>query len=166
LKALIALLAVVCLLALACGSGDDKGIPIPPASSDGLPVLRLTSADSRTKASLSYELADEPDELEKGLSKRESLAADSGMLFVLGQQSGGGFWMKDTSIPLTVAFIDACGVIVAVADMQPLSLQVHGTDKPYYYGLEVNQGWLAQHGLGVQSTVELPADLRAVSCKT
>jgi uncharacterized protein len=163
LKALISLLTFGALLTMACGGSGKASSPTP--SPDGLPTLRLTSADSKTTASLSYELADEPDQQHKGLSMRESLAADSGMLFVLGpQQAGNGFWMKDTSIPLTVAYIDKCGTIVDMADMQPFTLEVHGSSKPFYYGLEANQGWFAKHGLGLQSTVELPQDLRARSC--
>ena len=66
------------------------------------------------------------------------------MLFVI-EQRGPGFWMKDTRIPLTVAFIDACGAILAFTDMEPFSLSLHNTEQPYSFGLEVNQGWFARN---------------------
>ena len=85
------------------------------------------------------------------------------MLFVIPQR-GAGFWMKDTLIPLSVAFLGPCGEIVAIADMEPLSPQLHNPDRPYGFGLEVNQGWFSNHGLGVGDKVVLPDGLKPAGC--
>ncbi len=85
---------------------------------------------------------------------RESMPDEQGMLFF--PLSGSGFWMKDTLIPLTAAFISAEGVIVHLEDMQPQTTVVHTSPRPYYYGQEANQGWFARNGIGVGDRVSLP----------
>ena len=139
-------LAAFSLLAAACSGsngGDETGVR-----------LTLRSVAGRT-ATLKVEVADDQAERQVGLSNRESLAPEAGMLFVI-EGRGPGFWMKDTSIPLSVAFIGECGQIVALADMEPFSLQVHNTERPYRFGLEVNRGWFAAHGIGAGDTVVIP----------
>jgi uncharacterized membrane protein (UPF0127 family) len=71
-----------------------------------------------------------------------------------------GFWMKDTLIPLSAAFIERCGEIVAIVDMEPQSLQIHNTPREYWFGLETNQGWYGRHTIAVGDSVELPSDLK------
>lgn len=116
-----------------------------------------------TNAYLEVEIADTEPERNVGLSGRSSLGANDGMLFVIPVR-GPGFWMKDTTIPLSVAFIGNCGEIVAIADMQPLSLEIHGTDRAYSFGLEVNQGWFGSHGIDVGDKVNLPSEVRPAGC--
>ena len=84
----------------------------------------------------------------RGLMFRERLAPDHGMLFVFPEAIQLCFWMKNTPLPLTVAFIDTQGVIVSLADMRPLSLQPHCAIAPALYALEMEQGWFARHGAG------------------
>lgn len=112
---------------------------------------------------LFVEIADTVAERTAGLSGRTELGTDTGMLFVIPQR-GLGFWMKDTLIPLSVAFIGQCGEIVFIADMEPQSLEMHDTDEPYSFGLEVNQGWFADHGISVGARVGLPDEVRPASC--
>lgn len=76
------------------------------------------------------------------------------MLFVFQQDQGGAFWMKNTLIPLSIAFIAADGSIVDIQDMQPLSEDLHRPSRPYRYALEVNQGFFRDNGLGPDSRVE------------
>lgn len=139
-------------LGLACSSDG---------SDDGRVQLQLRNAEGET-ARLRVEIADTAEERQVGLSGRDSLGRDEGMLFVLEQRLG--FWMKDTRIPLSVAFIGACGEILELADMEPLSLVIHNTNRPYEFGLEVNAGWFDAHGIEVGDMVELPENLKPSTC--
>ena len=146
----IVLLALLALFLVSCG-GDDGG-----------ERLTLVGRDGR-EARLSIEIADDPEERQRGLSGRTTLPQDSGMLFVI-EGRGSGFWMKDTSIPLSVAFIDSCGEIVAIEHMEPHTLQIHNSPKPYSFGLEVNRGWFEANSIGVGDKVLLPQQLRREGC--
>jgi hypothetical protein len=82
-----------------------------------------------------------------GLMWRQEMPTHEGMLFVFEQPSPQCFWMKNTLIPLTAAFVDDDGTIVNLADMQPQTTQSHCSAKPVRYVLEMNQGWFAKRGL-------------------
>jgi uncharacterized membrane protein (UPF0127 family) len=81
---------------------------------------------------------------------------DVGMLFVFPADTDGPFWMKDTLIPLSIAFIAADGTIVNVQDMQPQSTDLHSPGARYRYALEVNQGYFARAGVKPGDKVALP----------
>ncbi|MFZ5555531.1 MAG: DUF192 domain-containing protein [Pseudomonadota bacterium] len=98
-------------------------------------------------ASLQAEVADTPAERARGLMYRERLAADAGMLFVYETPEIQHMWMKNTLIPLSVAFIDADGRIVGISDMAPMSEVIHGSAAPAQFALEANRGWFARHGV-------------------
>ncbi len=87
------------------------------------------------------------------------------MLFVSGdcRTTEVGFWMKDTSIPLAVAFVSMDGGILDIQDMVPFSTLVHNVDEPYLFALEVNQGWFHEHGVAVGDIVMLPD---SIACGT
>ena len=78
------------------------------------------------------------------------------MLFVFDQAQTLSFWMKDTLIPLSIAYINAEGRIVDIQDMQPLDETSHPSAEPALYALEVNQGFFAERGVTVGDMVELP----------
>lgn len=108
--------------------------------------------------SVTVEIADEPVERNLGLMYRDSLGKDRGMLFVYPDEQNRSFWMKDTKIPLTIAYLDAKGVIVHLADMRPLDTSSVPSGKPAMYALEMNQGWFAEHDVQVGDVVTgLPA---------
>src|SRR5437870_10989922 len=92
-------------------------------------------------ASVRVEVADEPAEWERGLMFRTELAEDAGMLFVFPGDVDYAFWMQNTLIPLSIAFIAADGRIVDLQDMQPRSTELHVPAARYRYALEVNQGY-------------------------
>ncbi len=115
------------------------------------------------KGTLTYELADDDSERSIGLSGRQALPEDNGMLFVLDERRA-GFWMKDTLIPLSVAFISRCGEIVYIAEMKPQDLTIHNTPRDYHFGLEANAGWFSKHKLDVGDTVQLPKQLKPPEC--
>jgi uncharacterized membrane protein (UPF0127 family) len=88
-----------------------------------------------------------------GLMHRTSLPENHGMLFVYKQTSTTCFWMKNTPLPLSIAFIDANGRIVTIADMEPLKLDSHCPTQPALYALEMEQGWFAHRQIKVGETV-------------
>ena len=93
------------------------------------------------------EVADRDATRALGLMHRTSLAPNGGMLFVFDQDASHCMWMKNTLIPLSVAFIDGRGAIINIADMQPHSEQSHCAARPARFALEMTQGWFAQRGI-------------------
>ncbi len=83
----------------------------------------------------------------QGLMNRASLPPNGGMLFVFDEDAIHCMWMKNTLIPLSVAFLDEQGAIINIADMQPHSEQSHCAARPARYALEMTQGWFAQRGI-------------------
>ncbi len=139
-------------LGLACGGGDgDATVTIVVIGGEGDGV------------ELTVELARTAGERSRGLMFREELAEDGGMLFVFPEDTEAGFWMRDTLIPLSIAFIAADGTIVDIQDMEPLSTELHRPPERYRYALEVNQGWFQQNGFDVGDQVEIPDSVSGVT---
>ena len=90
------------------------------------------------------QVAATPQQREIGLMFRKEMPQQEGMLFVFERPGVQCFWMKNTLLPLTAAFVDDDGTIVNLADMQPQTTTSHCSDKPVRYVLEVNQGWFAK----------------------
>ncbi len=93
------------------------------------------------------EVAKTPEETSNGLMGRKHLGKDEGMLFIFEVEDYHGFWMKNTLIPLSIAFIDKDGRIVKITDMKPLSLQTHAPPRRVIYALEMNKGWFSSNGI-------------------
>ena len=93
------------------------------------------------------EIADTPQSRERGLMQRDHLCADCGMLFVFEKADRYNFWMKDTPLPLSIAFIAANGAIINIAEMQPDTTDVHSAKRNALYALEMNSGWFARNGI-------------------
>jgi uncharacterized protein len=83
----------------------------------------------------------------QGLMHREALGANAGMLFIFDEAATHCMWMKNTLIPLSVAFIDESGTIINIADMQPHSEQSHCAAAQALFALEMTKGWFAQRGV-------------------
>lgn len=129
--------------------------PLAPPSSDlATATIRVVGAQGQEHA-LRVEVPQTREAMLRGLMGRTALDDDTGMLFLFGSLRS-GFWMKDTLIPLSVAFIAQDGTIVDIQDMAPQSLDIHNTNKPYYYGLEVNRGWFARKGVKAGDRVRFP----------
>lgn len=103
---------------------------------------------------LDVEVAQSPEQREQGLMGRERLDENAGMLFCNKPPMFVCMWMKETSFPLSLVFIDEQGVILDIRDMQPNTLEPHCSDVAVPYALETNQGWFAQRGLGPGSKIE------------
>jgi len=133
--------ALVCALLLLGGCREQAAAPAVPGSR--LPVDWLLVGNAR----ISVELAATRAARARGLMFRKSLPDDHGMLFLFPEATVLDFWMKDTSIPLSIAFADASGRIVRIADMEPNSLADVSSVVPARYALEMNRGWFARHGI-------------------
>ena len=96
---------------------------------------------------ITVEIADTLESQQKGLMGRKSLDNDRGMLFVYDRDSRKSFWMKNTVIPLSIAYIGADGTIREIYDMEPLSTRTVDSRYSVRYALEVNQGAFEQHGI-------------------
>jgi uncharacterized membrane protein (UPF0127 family) len=94
----------------------------------------------------------------QGLMHREEICNNCGMLFNFEQSRRAGMWMKNTLIPLDVAFIRADGQITDIKAMQPHDLTTTGSSERVLYAWEMNQGWFAKNGIQVGETIIIPAN--------
>ena len=92
---------------------------------------------------LKVEVAREEPQRMQGMMFRKSLAPEEGMLFIFDEPAYHSMWMKNTLIPLSVAFIDRDGVILNILDMEPQTLDSHMAAGPAVYAIETNKGWFA-----------------------
>lgn len=119
-----------------------------PAAAQGqpqmnLPRIEITAGMHRIEA----QVAASPQERQTGLMHRKEMPAHEGMLFVFEQPATQCFWMKNTLLPLTAAFVADDGTIVNLADMKPQTEDSHCSAKPVRYVLEMNQGWFGKKGI-------------------
>jgi len=116
----------------------------------GHPVSTLTVGGHAVEA----EVVSSEKDRARGLMERPSMAADHGMLFIYSGERVRGFWMKNTWIPLSIAFADEEGVIVRIADMEPHDTSRTSSLFPAKYALEMNQGWFAEHSVEKGDRIE------------
>lgn len=109
---------------------------------------------------LSVEIAKNDEERNQGLMERKSLDKESGMLFVFQKDEKLSFWMKNTYIPLSIAFINSSGEIKEIKEMTPLNLDSVSSKNYVRFALEVNQGWFKEKGIQSGDTVILPEKYR------
>jgi uncharacterized membrane protein (UPF0127 family) len=136
------LTSAFCLLLPSCRPAAPR--PSPPAPRPGLPTVELRIRDSRALA----EVVTRPEDRNLGLMFRRSMAPDSGMLFLFDSDDFQRFWMKNTLIPLSIAYITRDSLITDILEMAPLD-----TTTPYLssravrYALEMNSGWFQTRGI-------------------
>ena len=129
------------LVALATALGTSSWAD--PGPQLELPRLTLSAGMHLIQA----QVAATPEQRSTGLMFRTEMPANEGMLFVFEQASQQCFWMKNTLIPLTAAFVADDGTLVNLVDMKPQSLDSHCSTAPVRYVLEMNQGWFAKRGI-------------------
>ena len=121
-----------------------------------LPVHTIRVADQ----SLRVEVAHEPESRARGLMFRDHLGADAGLLFIYPDTKPRGFWMKDTRIPLSIAFADETGKIVRISEMKPFETDRTTSVYPAKYALEMNKGWFDSKEITKGAMItDLPTDL-------
>jgi uncharacterized membrane protein (UPF0127 family) len=120
-----------------------------PALAQQLPVVQLKAGIHLIRAEVAADFATRG----RGLMHRKSLAPNAGMLFIFDAPATHCMWMKNTYIPLSVAFLDDKGEIINIADMQPHSEQSHCAARPARYALEMDRGWFAGRGIKPGSRV-------------
>ena len=108
-----------------------------------LPVTELTAGFHRIEAEVAVDQASQA----KGLMYRRSMPANHGMLFVFPRTDRHCMWMRNTLLPLSVAFLDAQGKIINIEDMQPETEDNHCAASPARYALEMNIGWFSAKGI-------------------
>ncbi|MGH2758152.1 MAG: DUF192 domain-containing protein [Actinomycetota bacterium] len=160
--------AVMVMFALlgGCGMGAQQvaepalePTPEPTPPPDGV-LMRFEDS------TVAVEIAADPEHHQRGLMFREDLDEDAGMLFIFPAPKEGGFWMKNTLIPLSIAYMswggDSTFEVLSIVDMEPCRVE----DCPNYpagvafdAALEVNQGWFEEHGVTEGSEAELEGDL-------
>ena len=131
------LFATTCLTALfltfAGGAGAQQAFKVTKLSA-GMHVIKAEVA------------ANDP-ERQQGLMFREKMEPNAGMVFMFDQPTKQCMWMKNTLLPLSVAFLDEQGTVINVEDMQPKTLESHCSKKPAKYALEMNLGWFKQRNI-------------------
>jgi len=124
---------LLCLIALAAA----------PAFAQQLPVAQLNAGMHLIRAEVAADYATRM----TGLMHRVSMPSNAGMLFIFDEATTHCMWMKNTLIPLSVAFIDERGTIINVEDMAPQTEDSHCAGRPARYALEMNRGWFAARGV-------------------
>jgi uncharacterized membrane protein (UPF0127 family) len=123
-----------------------------------LPTVKLNAGIHVIQAEVASTMATRT----QGLMQRKAMAQGAGMIFLFDEAAAHCMWMKNTLIPLSVAFIDEGGTIVNIADMQPLDETTHCASRPAIYALEMNQGWFKKRGIGPGMRVDgIPQPKRA-----
>ena len=132
---------------LAAGCAADRR---PPAARYTIDVGAATAT---------VEVAATPRARAEGLSGRRELAADEGMLFIFPEPARAGFWMKDTFVGLSIAFITPAGRIAEIQHMEPRTLEKHAPGQPFLMALEMPAGWFERNGVKVGDHLVLPGAL-------
>ena len=118
------------------------------AWAEGKPQLQLPRIQLQAGMhQMQVQVAATPDQRAIGLMHRAEMPQAEGMLFAFEQATQQCFWMKNTLLPLTAAFIADDGTIVNLADMKPQTTDAHCSDQPVRWVLEMNQGWFAKRGI-------------------
>ncbi|MBS4019565.1 MAG: DUF192 domain-containing protein [Dechloromonas sp.] len=119
------------------------GLSLTAVAQDAMPVIELSAGFHRIEA----EVAAQDRHRQVGLMHRPTMPVQRGMLFVFPQANTHCMWMRNTFIPLSVAFLDEEGRIINIEDMTPHSEDNHCARRPARYALEMNRGWFVQRGI-------------------
>ena len=126
---------------------------LAPAAAGAEAELTTIAVGGKT---LAVEVADTSEKRQSGLMGRGSLAADRGMLFVFEKEEKVSFWMKNTGIPLSIAYISSTGSIREIHELEPYSLEITKASSPVLYALEVNRNYFKENGIRVGDMVRFP----------
>ena len=127
----------------ALGAALAVGLAFAQEPQTNLPRVKLSAGMHQIDA----QVAAAPDQRMTGLMYRQEMPQHEGMLFIFEQPTQQCFWMKNTLLPLSTAFVADDGTIVNIEDMAPQTLNSHCSTKPVRYVLEMNKGWFAKKGI-------------------
>ncbi len=131
-------------------SAEPGATPRPARGTAWVVFGNATAADT-----IVAEVASTAAQRAQGLMDREELGDDAGMLFVFQDMAERAFWMRNTYIPLDIAYMDAAFRIIDIQPMEPESEELVESSGPAQYALEVNRGWFAAHGVEVGTTPQV-----------
>lgn len=157
MKRSVAALVIAVALLTAC-SDEPADVDAQPSPSSTFRRGTAIIETDEGAVMVEIEVADSPELQARGLMHRESLDADAGMLFVYFQETNGTFWMKDTLIPLSIAFFDRDGEILNILDMDPCEADPCTSYNPgvmYQGALEVNQGAFEEWGVEIGDKIRV-----------
>jgi uncharacterized membrane protein (UPF0127 family) len=129
-----ALLALLFSVGVAAQTGPQPALPTVRLTAGGMYVIQAEVARTYYERAI-------------GMMFRTEMPTSAGMLFVFEEASPQCFWMSNTLLPLSIAFIADDGTVVQIDDMQPRTTTNHCSAKPVRYALEMNQGWFTKHGI-------------------
>lgn len=147
------------MTSFACGGCEAENDPPPDF---GLPIFtfEVRATPESEPVEVHAEVASTSAQRQTGLMNRPKMSAKRGMFFIFPKDVEGGFWMKNTILPLTIAYIGVDGTVQELRTGVPYDDQnILKPAKPYRYVLEVNKGWFERNGLGVGSVVTIPEGL-------
>ena len=134
--------------ATVAAAAKSYGVVVVTASTYGKDLLpRVAGKLNAGMHNIVAMVAQSPNELQTGLMHRKTMATNEGMLFVFPFDSTQCFWMKNTLLPLSAAFVELDGTVVNIADMKPKTETSHCSVKPVRFVLEMNDGWFAKRGI-------------------
>ena len=136
-------------------------LPVAKAEDSALPRVHLSLGFYIIEA----EVAATPEARMQGLMGRKSLNEHNGMLFVFPEVLRHCMWMKNTLIPLSVAFLDEAGHIINIREMEPLSEESHCADAPARFALEMGKGWFGKKGFKAGDSVRFPQGMGRIPGK-
>ena len=142
----VSCIAVSCIFLVACAPQSPHTDPMQQSKRS----IRLHAPDGSVMT-LQVDVADTPEEREKGLMYRKGLAENEGMVFIFQEQQPLSFWMKNTLIPLDVLFFDAVGNFLSAQSMVPCTsdpCNLYPSGQPTKYALEVGAGFVKMKGVG------------------
>jgi uncharacterized protein len=132
-----------CTLLIACLPVVTTTAAAQTQVNKDLPVIDMQIKTHKLKAEVAADAASRT----IGLMNRFSLKTDHGMLFVFARSEPLAFWMRNTFVPLSIAYVDTKGVILNIVDMQPKDESTHPSKGPAMYALEMKQGWFKERGI-------------------
>lgn len=155
----LALALAACTPPFPLGAGNPSPVPgivnPSPVPGSALPALHITTAQGADVV-LHVEVANTPEQHERGLMGRTTMPPDGGMVFDFGQSVRIPFWMHDTLIPLSIAWFTQEGRIVGLDEMAAQTDALHQPAENYWYALEANAGFFTAHGVAIGDQVTWP----------
>jgi len=146
---------LLCALTMSNAYSQAESIDEQPESSQNLVMLQFSN-----DVEIEVELADTPESRQLGLMYRRQMCEDCGMLFKFDRIRVASIWMKNTYIPLDLAYINAFGKIVDIFALEPHDLTSVRSSVPILYALEMNQGWFKKNGISEGDAIIIPTSIK------